>query len=291
MNRTFRAMGTHVEVLADDATDPIVFAAGVASVTRIFEREESRFSRFREDSELSRVNRSAGQWVEVSQPFAHVLAMAIQGAERTDGLFDPTVLEALEAAGYDRDFASIDGRAGGGSIAPVPSGGWERIEVRDGRIRLPDGVGLDLGGLVKGWTADLAAESVVAAGLPWAIVNAGGDLRIAGDAPPLEIGIEDPDDRREVLCVVRIDGGAIATTSVTQRRWGPGLHHLIDPRIGLPAATPVAQATVWAPTCAEAEISSKRAALQGIDALEGLSAVVVLATGEIVTNLTNGVAA
>jgi FAD:protein FMN transferase len=291
MNRTFRAMGTEVTVLTDDATDPIVFAAAVASVRRIFEREESRFSRFRADSELSRVNRSAGGWVEVSGPFADVLAMAIRGAERTDGLFDPTVLQALEAAGYDRDFAAVERREGGGSLAPVPCGGWERIEVREGRVRLPDGVALDLGGLVKGWTADLAAEAVIAAGLPWAIVNAGGDLRIAGDAPPLEIGIEDPDDRREVLCLLRVEGGAIATTSVAQRRWGPGLHHLIDPRIGLPAVTPVVQATAWAPACAEAEISSKRAALQGIDALEELSAVLVLATGEIVTNLAESLAA
>jgi thiamine biosynthesis lipoprotein len=291
MNRTFRAMGTQIEVLADDDTDPIVFEAAAASVARIFEREESRFSRFREDSELSRVNRSAGSWVEVSDPFADVVAMAIRGAERTGGLFDPTVLQALEAAGYDRDFASVDGHDDRARLAPVPCGGWERIELRDARVRLPSGVGLDLGGLVKGWTADLATEAVVAAGLPWAIVNAGGDLRMAGEAPPQEIGIEDPDDRREVLCVVRIDGGAFATTSVTQRRWGKGQHHLIDPRIGLPAATPVVQATVWASTCAEAEVSSKRAALQGLDALEELSAVLVLATGEIVTNLMKGVAA
>jgi FAD:protein FMN transferase len=291
MSRTFRAMGTQVEVLVEDATDPAVFAAAVASVMGIFEREEARFSRFRHDSELCRVNRAAGHWVEVSSPFADVVTMAIRGADRTGGLFDPTVLEALQAAGYDRDFASLDGDDRSGSLAPVPCGGWNLIEVRDGRVRLPEGVGLDLGGLVKGWTADLAAEAIVAAGLPWAIVNAGGDLRIAGEPPPQEIGIEDPNDRREVLSVVRMDGGAIATTSVVQRRWGPGLHHLIDPRIGLPAATPVAQATVWAPTCAEAEISSKRAALEGIASLQELSAVLVLATGEIVTNLTNGIAA
>jgi thiamine biosynthesis lipoprotein len=144
---------------------------------------------------------------------------------------------------------------------------------------------------VKGWTADLAAEAAVAAGLPWAIVNAGGDLRIAGDAPSQEIGIEDPDDRLAIICLVRIDGGAIATTSVSLRRWGQGLHHVIDPHIGLPASTPVTQATVWAPTCAEAEISSKRAILAGTGALEELAGVLVLASGEIVTNLATGEAA
>jgi thiamine biosynthesis lipoprotein len=283
MRQGFRAMGTEVVVAGDDATTPGVFAEAVAIVTGIFEREEARFSRFRGDSELSTVNRSPGEWIDVSRPFADVVRMAIEGAERTEGLFDPTVLGALESAGYDRDFAAIDEPHR--TVVPAPCGGWDRIEIGDGRVRIPGGVRLDLGGLVKGWTADLSAEAAVAAGLGWAIVNAGGDLRIAGDGPAHEVGIEDPEDRREVLCVMRIDGGAIASTSVTQRRWGPGLHHLIDPRIGLPAATPVAQATVWAPTCAEAEISSKLAALKGTEALDELSAVLVLASGEVVTNL------
>ena len=291
MNRAFRAMGTEISVLAGDAADPRVFAAAVARVKSVFEREESRFSRFRDDSELSRVNRSAGRWIEVSGPFAEVVRMAIDGAERTGGLFDPTVLGALEAAGYDRDFAAIEEREPVGPLLPVPCGRWREIEVGEDRVRFPEGVGIDLGGLVKGWTADLAAEAAVEGRLPWAIVNAGGDLRLAGEAPPAEVGIEDPDHRDEVLGVVRIDDGALATTSVTQRRWGPGLHHLIDPRVGLPAWTPVVQATVWSPTCAEAEIKSKRALLAGSESLDELVGVLILASGEIVTNLRSGVAA
>jgi thiamine biosynthesis lipoprotein len=152
-------------------------------------------------------------------------------------------------------------------------------------------VGLDLGGLVKGWIADLAAEAAVEAGLPWVILNAGGDLRIAGGPRPVDVGIEEPTDADATCCVVRVDGGALATSSVTRRRWGADLHHLIDPRIGRPARTPVLQATVWAPTCAEAEIRCKRAVLEGVLALEDLDGIVVLATGEIVTNLTIAAAA
>jgi thiamine biosynthesis lipoprotein len=291
MNRAFRGMGTEISVLADDAADPGVFAAAVARVRLVFEREESRFSRFRDDSELSGVNRSAGRWVEVSRTFADVVRMAVDGAERTGGLFDPTVLGALEAAGYDRDFAAIEERESPGPLLPMPCGRWREIEVGEDRVRFPEGVGIDLGGLVKGWTADLAAEAAFAAGLRWAIVNAGGDLRMAGDAPPTEVGIEDPDHREELLGVIRIDDGALATTSVTQRRWGPSLHHVIDPRIGLPAWTPVVQATVWADTCAEAEVESKRALLAGTDSLDELVGVLILASGEIVTNLTSGAAA
>jgi FAD:protein FMN transferase len=289
MRNAFTAMGTEIVLVTDDAADHEVFAEAVAAVTGIFEREEQRFSRFRDDSELMAVNRAAGRWIEVSPSFVEVVAMAIDGAERTDGSFDPTVLRALESAGYDRDFAEIE--VGAREPVQAPCGLWDRIEVDERRVRLPEGVGLDLGGLVKGWTADLAAEAAVERGLPWAIVNAGGDLRLAGDAPPQEIGVEDPEDRAQVLCTVRIDGGAIATTSVTRRRWGPGLHHLIDPRTGLPARTPVVQATVWAPTCAEAEIGSKRAILEGTGSLDELVCVLVLASGEIVTNLETGVAA
>jgi len=288
MRSTFRAMGTEITVIADDA--PRAFAAALGTIGSIFEREEQRFSRFRYDSELSRLNRSAGTWVRVSAPFSEVVRLALEGAEATDGLFDPTVLAALEVAGYDRDFRSIDRPDVPPPLEPVPCGRWRDIEVADDRVRLPSGVGIDLGGLAKGWTADVAAEAAVAGGSPWVIVNAGGDLRVAGDAPPQGIGVEDPDDRRETICTVRIDDGALATTSVAQRRWGPGLHHLIDPRIGLPARTPVVQATVWAPTCAEAEIASKRAVLQGVDVLEELMGVLVLASGEIVTNL-DGMAA
>jgi thiamine biosynthesis lipoprotein len=285
MDRWFLAMGTRMQVLTDDGGERAAFDRAFDAVTEVFDREEARFSRFRDDSELTRANRSAGVWTEVSPPFAQVLRHAIAGAEATDGLFDPTVLEALTSAGYDRDFRSMrpDDRR---PLRPVACGRWREIEIRDTAVRLPRGVGIDLGGLVKGWTADLAADVALAAGLPWVAINAGGDLRLAGGAPPLEIGIEEPEDRDEICCRIRIGSGAVATSSVTQRRWGPDRHHLIDPRIGRPASTRVLQATVWAPTCAEAEIASTRAALEGTLATRDLSGVWVLATGEVVTNLT-----
>jgi thiamine biosynthesis lipoprotein len=289
MKRAFRAMGTEIQVLTDDA-DRSAFDLAFDAVAAVFDREESRFSRFRDDSELTRVNRSAGAWTEVSPPFADVLRRAIVGAEETDGQFDPTVLDALTSAGYDRDFRSV--RSGDRRpLRSVACGRWREIRIRANAVRLPRGLGIDLGGLVKGWTADLAAEAALATGLPWVAINAGGDLRLAGAAPTLEIGIEEPEDRDEICCRIRIDDGAVATSSVTQRRWGPERHHLIDPRIGRPACTPVLQATVWAPTCAEAEIASTRAVLEGTLATRDLSGVWVLATGEVVTNLSTADAA
>jgi FAD:protein FMN transferase len=285
MERSFRAMGTEVSVIADEVGSSR-FDEAFTAIVAIFAREEERFSRFREDSELRVVNRSCGAWVEVSRPFAEVVGLALDGALSTGGLFDPTVLAALTAAGYDRDWSAIDHGAVTMMPAPVPCGRWAEIEIRGRRVRLPEGVGIDLGGLAKGWTADVAAEAAVALGLAWVLVNAGGDLRVTGDAPPIEIAVEEPDDRSRSICVIRIEGGALATTSVTQRRWGPEQHHLIDPRIGVPARTPVVQASVWEPTCAAAEVASKRATLEGIPALEHVAGILVLASGEVVMNLT-----
>lgn len=284
MTATFRAMGTEIQLLTDESADPASVTRAVVHVRAIFAREEARFSRFREDSELSLVNRSAGGWLTVSSPFAEVVRLALDGATVTDGAFDPTVLPAMIAAGYDRDFSLIDAEVERGASS-VPCGRWRRMAVQDDRIYLPTGVGLDLGGLVKGWTADLAATAAVQDGLPWALINAGGDVRIAGSSGPVAIGIEEPTDPTTTCCLVRVDGGALATSSITRRRWGNELHHVIDPRIGRPARTPVLQATVWGPTCAEAEISGKRALLEGVPALAELAGVVVLVTGEIVTNL------
>ncbi len=290
MTATFRAMGTEIRLLTDGGADPAAVARAVVHVRAIFAREEARFSRFRDDSELSSVNRSAGGWLPVSAPFAEVVGLALDGAAATGGAFDPTVLPAMVAAGYDRDFCLIDTDVERGTSSAV-CGRWREMAVEDDHIFLPAGIGLDLGGLVKGWTADLAAVAAVQDGLPWALVNAGGDVRIAGASGPVDIGIEEPTDPATTCCVVRIDGGALATSSVTLRRWGTDLHHVIDPRIGRPARTPVLQATTWAPSCAEAEISGKRALLEGVPALADVIGVVVLATGEIVSNLPMAVAA
>lgn len=285
---TFRAMGTSVELLADASSDPTTFARAAERAMVVFAREDARFSRFRGDSELSQVNVSAGRWRNVSRPFAEVTRIALDAAERTDGRFDPTILPALLAAGYDRDFDDVIAGARG-RLHPVrPCGRWRDIRLVGRRLRVPSDVMLDLGGLAKGWTVDLAADEAVACGLSWALVNAGGDLRIAGAAPAgrVTVAIEDPvSPSRSYLGRVLLDAGALATSSVTRRAWGPELHHLIDPRTGRPAATGVLQATAWAPTCAEAEIRSTTALLEGEAVLTSVTATLVLDDGTVLTNI------
>jgi thiamine biosynthesis lipoprotein len=287
---TFRAMGTSVTFVGpvSGGSDGVPkFEVMMHLVRDVFARFDAMFSRFRADSELSRVNARAGRWTEVSRPFAELTAFALAGAAETGGLFDPTVLDALKAAGYDRDWAEIRREGVSARRAPPQGVGWQGVELEGGGVRLRGDVHLDLGGVAKGWTVDRAAEAVAAAGLPWAVVNAGGDLRIVGRPPSsgVEIGVEDPADPSGHMAELRLEEGAVATSSVLTRSWGPGLHQIIDPRTSLPASTGVVQATVWAPTCAEAEIRSTWAMLAGPVVLDRSPGIVVMDDGTIFANL------
>jgi FAD:protein FMN transferase len=277
----FRSMGTTVALLAPGGPG---FDLAAANVELTFAAIDARFSRFRDDSELTRVNARAGRWTRVSRTFAHLLRLSLEGAAATGGLFDPTILNALVAAGYDRDFAQL---RTGGTASPVPPtrGTWSDVQVGDHSVRLPEGVGLDFGGVAKGWAVDRASEA--AGALPWAVVDAGGDLRVTGRPPEggVDIAVEHPHVRGREILRLKLDGGALATSSVAGRTWGPGLHQLIDPRTSRPAATEVVQATVWSETCAEAEIWAKQALLTGVSVLAWQGAVLVMEDGRMLTSL------
>src|SRR4029079_2090495 len=300
MERSFTSMGTVVTLIAPRATGERTFRYAQARVEHIFRREDRRFSRFRPDSELSRVNAAAGQWVQVSRPFAILTERSLRAAAETDGLFDTTVLPALAAAGYDRDWAEVEARgdAEDEELAAIrravtalminhstACGAWREVELDGTNLRLPEGAALDFGGIAKGWAVDRAAGKL--SNLRWAIVNAGGDLRVVGTPPRagLSVGIEDPHEAAAEALRLGLCAGALATTSVTVRAWGQGNHHVIDPRTSLPAMTEVVQATVWGETCADAEVWSKAALLRGPEILDRVSASLVLASGEVVTNL------
>jgi thiamine biosynthesis lipoprotein len=278
---TFRSMGTDVSVIGPDRAS---FGRAVDVVRARFEAEDRRCSRFRADSELTRVNRAAGVWTRISAPFADVTDRAIAAARATDGRFDPTVHDALVAAGYDRDFDEMLAGARGELHPATPCGRWTDIERRGDELRLPPEVHLDLGGIAKGWTVDLAVDEALAHS-PWIVVNAGGDLRVGGDADPIEVGIEDPERPTDELLRTTIATGALATSSVMKRAWGTDAHHVIDPATGRPAVTDVLQATVWAPTCAEAEVAATDALLSGPAAAGRYPAVLVTRSAEIIVSM------
>jgi thiamine biosynthesis lipoprotein len=262
------------------------FGAAAEGVERVFRQADARFSRFRPDSELSRVNGRAGRWQLVSAPFADVLRRSLDAARATEGLFDPTILPALIAAGYDRDFDELVAHPVRPATVPRPRprGRWSDVEL-DGRLLfLPEGAALDFGGFAKGWAVDLAATK--AASLPWALIDAGGDLRVVGrPRQPIPIGVAEPSDAGVEVLQIGLDGGALATSSVVGRSWGPGRHHLIDPRTWRPARTDALQSTVWAETCVEAEVLAKWVLLRGPRTLREVPAVLVMRDGRVLTSI------
>ena len=285
----FRAMGCHMLAVLDADKHP----ASLEAVPAWFEAWEQTFSRFRADSELSRLNERAGQWVRVSTSLWEVTHLALIAARWTDGLFSPTILNALEAAGYDRTFDEITAAAQ--PVVAQPDGQWRSIQRQSLQrsIYLPLQARLDLSGIVKGWAADRAAKKLGVSGP--ALIDAGGDIAVSGpraDGSPWSIGIVNPFQADQPFETLKIAQGGVATSGRDYRRWlraGKWQHHLIDPHTGLPAQTDVLSVTVIAPTTFEAEVAAKVIAIsgseQGLAWLEeqpGYAAVIVREDGQAV---------
>jgi thiamine biosynthesis lipoprotein len=255
---SFRAMGTActVSVTAREADRLLARRALLAGVAEV-EACERALSRFDPTSDLSRLNRAAGEWVAVDERLERALHAALGVRSETAGRFDPTILPALEAAGYDRSFEQLEERPGRTVT------GWRAgalIDLSPGRARVERGAAVDLGGIGKGFSAARTLTAMRASwpGIPGAIVDLGGDIAATGMPPdrgPWRVAITDPSGRRPTLGTLLIDEGAVATSGRNARRFGPSrsLHHLIDPSTGAPAAAGPLAVTVVAPDAADAE--------------------------------------
>ena len=239
----FRSMGCDVVVEG-------AYASERRAIEGLFDERERIFSRFRPDSELTRVNAHAGTPVRVSPGFAEMLRVALEAERETGGLVDPALGAELEAAGYDSDFASL-------ADEPYPPNRIQprrraAVQLAGRTVLVPRGVRLDLNGVVKGRTVDDALALLSGRGF----VSAGGDLAVRGTfvaALP----------RGGTISLVR---GALATSGTDRRRWlrgGRPQHHLIDPGTGAPAFSPWEQVTVCGLSCLGADIAAKAAFLLG----------------------------
>jgi thiamine biosynthesis lipoprotein len=255
----FAAMGTTIDVVLPHFQ--LVLARAVENQFRGW---EATLSRFRPDSELSRLNRSAGRTVELSPLLRYAIERALAAAEATGGLYDPTLGAHLEALGYDRSFEQVGEAA---AAAGEPAGAcWESIGLTGTAVYLPRGVQFDLGGIAKGMAVDAAIAFLASAGAVAALVSAGGDLAVhrgPGDGRGWPVSVE----LDQGPAVIVVERGALATSSTQQRRWqtvgGVARHHLLDPATGLPSTTDVLRATVAATTCEQADVAAKCALLLG----------------------------
>jgi FAD:protein FMN transferase len=286
---SWEALGTTVTLRT---SEPSMAASARAAVARELDAIDLACSRFRPDSELSRLNRAAGRRVRVGPLLAEALELALRAARLTAGDVDPTLGHALELAGYDRDWRELDSLPGGreGDHRAHPHAkltlrvrsGWQAVSLdRAGAAAsLPAGVRLDLGATAKAWAADRAARAAAKACGCGVLVGVGGDVSSSGPAPRGGWRVHVTDDHRSAPGgegqTISIRSGGLATSSTAVRRWrhaGRTMHHIIDPATGAPADTPWRTVSVAAGNCADANIASTAALLRGERAPRWLAAI------------------
>ena len=273
---TFEAIGVLNQVTVDD---PDVLDEAVRIATREVAALDAACSRFRDDSELSRLNRSGGGTFAVSRLLFDALAVALRAASVTGGLVDPTVGASLSAIGYDRDLAQVVVRPHAHDrFAFVPAAGWRaiRLDAHAPRVTVSAGVQLDLGATAKAFAADRIANQIAFACGARVLVSLGGDIAVRG-APPGGWPVLVTDDHRHNTAgpVVSIASGGLATSSTSVRCWRRAdreLHHIVDPTTGEPACGHWRTVSVAAATCLDANTASTASTLRGPDAPAWLEA-------------------
>lgn len=248
---SFGAMGTRIDVWSADVT-------GWEQTRSLFEQMEQAFSRFRADSELVRVNCDRRTEVPVSHLFGAVLDVAVEIRIATDGLTDIGIGSVVADWGYDTTFDAVTELDAEPEVATDLA--WDYDPARRVLSRRP-GVRLDLGGVVKGWTADCAVDQGLAM-----VVSAGGDIR--SKHPDTVVPIDDGEGAEAAR--IGLGWGALATSSSRRRRWrvaGSEVSHLMDPRTGSPVASPVATATAICEQAVWAEAAAKTVLMLGDEGL------------------------
>ena len=278
---TFDAMGSHVRFLIGEPGPGMPSAEEAAERARQFVVEfDAALSRFKADSELSRLNADPRDRVPASELLRRAVKAGLATAERTDGLVDPTLLRQIEASGYATSRAGMSGAPLGTALegapprraaGPDPDSSWREFVVDDEaeEIARPPGVLFDTGGAGKGLAADLISEQL--RGYARFVVDCGGDIRIGGSdalVNPFEVFVEHPLSGERAF-VLKLSRGGVATSGLNVRIWrdadGRYSHHLLDPATGRPAWTGLIGATALGDSAVEAETLSKAALLSGPD--------------------------
>ncbi|HEY3614592.1 MAG TPA: FAD:protein FMN transferase [Gaiellales bacterium] len=272
----FTALGTSAAVTV---AGEHALATAVAVASAELRRIDEACSRFRDDSELALLNRTAGRPFTAGPLFFEAVCVALRAAARSDGDVDPTVGRCLGALGWDSDFTVVVARRESPRLQIVPAAGWRRVRIDPAHrtIRIPAGVALDLGSTAKALAADRCARAVLAATSASVLVNLGGDIAVAGPPPRGGWPILVTDDHRSPVSAegqtIALAGGGLATSSTTVRRWRAGggdVHHIVDPRSGAPAREVWRTVSVAAADCVAANTAATAAIVRGAAAVAWL---------------------
>jgi len=266
----FAAMGTMCEVQYTAPGGDAQASAFERSVVAWVSAFEAKYSRFRADSLISRINAAAGgDWVSVDEDAERLFALCDTLQTMTHGVLDPTMLPLIRLW----DFKAITPRVPTAAeiAAALSLVGWKKVQRAPGRIRLPHaGMALDFGGFGKEYAVDMVTQLALDRGLSAALIDFGHDLRAFG-APPgklaWHVGLENPRVPGTADGSVGLTGKAIASSGdyircfrIGDKRYG----HIIDPRTGWPVANGTLQATVVASSCLQAGVLSTTAFVLGL---------------------------
>ncbi len=275
---SFAALGTTATLVV---TEPDTQDEALDALRAELDAIDRAASRFRSDSELSRLNGAHGQAFAVSPLFLEALEAALRAAQLTQGRVDPTVGGAMRVIGYDRDFAAIGQGQPTVRIEMRPVPGWQavRIDRPASLVQLPAGVELDLGATAKALCADRAARAIAAATNAGVLVSLGGDIAVAGSPPEGGWVVRVTHDHAAPPSVdgptISLRSGGLATSSTSVRRWlhgGRSMHHLVDPATGSPAREYWRTVSVAAGSCLDANTASCAAIILGPEAPDWLAA-------------------
>lgn len=266
---TFRAMGSQIFIALDTKDNGVIEEAWKAR--EWFAEWEQVFSRFRISSELSMLNKLPGVPVRVSEPLFEILKLSLNIREKTGGIFNPLILNSLESAGYNVTFDELERNINlivEQEGLPLSSCDAEiNILEEEHSVIIPRGYKLDLGGVVKGWAANLTMTRLQH--LAPILVDAGGDIAVSRpkqDDSFWPVGITNPFLPEKIVDLLMISKGGIATSGRDFRRWkmnGKWMHHLIDTRTDLPADTDIVSATVIGKDVVLSEAAAKCAVILG----------------------------
>jgi thiamine biosynthesis lipoprotein ApbE len=293
----WKAIGTTARIVV---TDQSKLESARTMLTDDLAALDLACSRFRPDSELMALDACAGAPVTVSALLAGAVRAALRAAALTDGDVDPTVGRAMEAIGYDRDFASVPAQGAPVRITLSHVPQWRQIELDDARklLTVPAGVRIDLGASAKAWAADRSAEGIARVLGCGVLVSLGGDIAVAGQVPDggwsirvQDVTADPAEAAQGPSSVIAISSGGLATSSTSARRWQRGgdmMHHILDPRTGRPADSDWRTVSVAAGCALDANIATTASIIRGKSAISwltglGLPARLVALDGSVTT--------
>lgn len=264
----FQAMASPCEILFDGLSDADAARLGALAETET-RRIEQKFSRYRPDNLIDRINHANGHPVTVDEETARLLDFADRLHQLSGGLFDITSGALRRIWTFDGSDRVPEPEA---IAAVLPFIGWHRVRWQPPELQLPSGMEIDLGGIGKEYAVDQVFALLAARTDAPLLVNFGGDLRCRGprrDGSPWQVGIEHPGRDGQALRVLALTDGGVATSGDARRfllRNGVRYGHILNPLTGMPVADAPRSVTVVAATCTEAGMLSTLAMLCGAGA-------------------------